>query len=122
MIIKNSLSGEYMTERPSSQFLNAINMKFPNLRKNEDESPLSLLIFDEICKSDKNAFLDMYNRYVTGITDENAEVSAIKETTSKGITYDYVFITELYIEINGKHTTLYYYLTRKSTRNMKKWK
>ena len=70
----------------------------------------------------KNAFLDMYNRYITGITDENAEVSAIKETTSKGITYDYVFITELYIEVNGKHTTLYYYLTRKSTRNMKKWK
>ena len=33
------------------QFLNAINMKFPNLRKSEDESPLALLIFDEICKT-----------------------------------------------------------------------
>lgn len=111
-----------MTERPSTQFFNAINMKFPGLHRIEEESPLSLLLFDEICKSDKNAFLDMYNRYVTGIEDEKATVSAIKETTSKGITYDYVFITELYVEINGKHTTLYYYLTRKSTRNMKRWK
>ena len=48
MKYKNRVLGELMTERPSSQFLNAINMKFPNLRKSEDESPLALLIFDEI--------------------------------------------------------------------------
>lgn len=111
-----------MSERPSTEFFKAIELKFPNIKKTEEESPLSLLLFDQLCKFDDNAFLDMYNRYVTGIDEENAEVSAIKENTSKGITYDYVYITELYIEVNGKHKTLYYYITRKSTRNMKKWK
>ena len=111
-----------MTERASTEFLKAIDMKFPKLKHVEEESPLSLLLIDKLCESDEHAFLDMYNRYITGIEDEEAEVSAIKETTSKGITYDYVYITELYVEINGKHTTLYYYLTRKSTKKKKKWK
>ena len=111
-----------MTERASAEFFKAINLKLPNIIKTGEESPLALLLFDKLCEFDEHAFLDIYNRYVTGIDDEYAEVSPIQETTSKGITYDYVYITELYIEVNGKHKTLYYYLTRKSTRNMKRWK
>ena len=111
-----------MDERPSKQLLKAINRKFPNLKFTDEQEELPLQILDEICKVDKYAFLDIYNRFVTGIEDENCEVSPILEDTSKGLTYDYVFITELYIKVNGKPITLYYYLTRKSTRNMKKWK
>lgn len=111
-----------MDERPSKQLLNAIGSKFPNLKFTEEQQELPLQLLDEICKVDKYAFLDIYNRFVTGIDDEDADVSPILEDTSKGLTYDYVFITELYIVVNGKHITLYYYLTRKSTRNMKKWK
>jgi len=111
-----------MTERASTDFLKAIKLKLPNIKHDQQQSPLPLIIFDEICKCDKHAFLDMYNRYITAIDDENAVVSPIKETTSKGITYDYVYVTELFIEVNGKHKPLYFYLTRKSTRNMNKWK
>lgn len=111
-----------MDERPSIQLLKAIQRKFPNLQFTHEQEELPLLLVDEICKVDKYAFLDIYNRFVTGIESEDAEVSPILEDTSKGLTYDYVFVTELYIKVNGKNITLYYYLTRKSTRNMKKWK
>lgn len=111
-----------MDQRPSKQLLKAINRKFPNLKFTAKQEELPLQILDEICKVDKYAFLDIYNRFVTGIEDPDGEVSPILEDTSKGLTYDYVFITELYIQVNGKDITLYYYLTKKSTRNMKKWK
>lgn len=116
------INGDKMEERPSKELLKAISRKFPNLEFTDEQDELPLQLVDAICSVDKYAFLDIYNRFVTGIESEDAKVSPILEDTAKGLTYDYVYITELYIKVNGKHITLYYYLTRKSTRNMKKWK